>query len=392
MRYLKLSISLILSVIGLAVYFITIPRIDEDELVHLTVQAGDEAILDDYSFNGYIHSYGSFTLTNEGILVPANLPYLEMLDASDDMEIMKLKETYPDFVNKLTYGTNTSSYLISTDEEYLTSVHFEYQSDTFSEIYSRLFFRALNKETNKIEEDFVTRELGSNIFYASIVGINENYPVVDVLIDTRLSNHSNENFETGELSLVSYNFETKNMTETVLLESPNYIEQVVYTAVHNNESIQAFRSVDPETNKEIIYLVDYDKDAIIKREIPGERLVVSDDSRLYSIVETTLVEYDKTSQEKVGEVDLAMDFKEKKNMDFAMNELFILDGKLFVLNNNEMDEDDSETNQIKPTDLVVYDISTGEILVEAQFTYDGTEQVGAWAASIDQIKQSPTKD
>ena len=87
-----------------------------------------------------------------------------------------------------------------------------------------------------------------------------------------------------------------------------------------------------------------------------------------------------------------MDFKEKKNMDFAMNELFILDGKLFVLNNNEMDEDDSETNQIKPTDLVVYDISTGEILVEAQFTYDGTEQVGAWAASIDQIKQSPTKD
>lgn len=385
MRYLKLSISLILSVIGLAVYFITIPRIDEDELVHLTVQAGNEAILDDYSFNGYIYDYSSFRLTNEDILVPANLPYLEMLDAKQEMDIMMLKETYPDFMNELVYGINTYSYTISTDEEYLTSAHFQYQSGTFSEIYSKLHFRALNKETNKIEEEFATREFKSNISYASIIGINQNYPNVDVLIDTRRS-------EKSELSLVSYNFETKNMTETVLFESPNYIEPVIYTTAHNNESIQAFRSIDSETDKEVIYLIDYDKDAIIKREIPGERLVVSDDSRLYSIVETTLVEYDKTSQEKVGEVDLAMDFKEKKNMDFAMNELFILDGKLFVLNNNEMDEDDSETNQIKPTDLVVYDISTGEILVEAQFTYDGTEQVGAWAASIDQIKQSPTKD
>lgn len=391
MRYLKLSISLILSVIGLAVYFVTVPQIDEDELVHLTVQAGNEEILDDYSFNGYIYNYSSFSLTNEDILVPANLPYLEMLDAREEMEIMMLKETYPDFVNKLAYGTNTYSYLISADEEYLTSAHFEYQSNVFSEIYSKLQFRALNKETNKIEEDFVTRELGSNIFYASIVGINENYPVVDVLIDTRLSNHSNENFEVSELSLISYNFETKNMTETVLLKTPDYIEPVVYTAVHHNESIQAFRSFDSETSEEVSYLVDYDKDAIIKREAAGERLIVSDDSRLYSIVDTTLVEYDKTSQEKVSEVDLTMDFKENKNMDFAMNELFILDGKLFVLNNNEI-EDDSERNQIRPTDLVVYAISTGEILVEGQFTYGGTEQVGAWAASIDQIKQSPTKD
>lgn len=394
MRYLKLSISLILSVIGLAVYFVTVPRIDEDELVQLTVQAGDEAVLDDYSFNGYIHNYSSFSLTNEDILVPANLPYLEMLDAREEMEIMMLKETYPDFVNKLAYGANTYSYLISADEKYLTSTHFEYQSGAFSEIYSKLHFRALNKETNEIEEDFVTRELGSNIFYASIVGIKEDYPNVDVLIDTRLSNQSNENYEISELSLVSYNFETKNMTETVLLETPDYIEPVVYNAVHNNESIQAFRSYDSEANEEVISLVDYDKDTIIKREIAGERLIVSDDSRLYGIVETTLVEYDKTSQEKVSEVDLAMDFIEKKKLDFTMNELFILDGKLFVLNNNEMDEvnEDSVTNQIKPTDLVVYAISTGEILAEAQFTYGGTEQVGAWAASIDQIKKSPTKD
>lgn len=76
MRYLKLSISLILSVIGLAVYFITIPRVDEDELVHLTVQAGDEAILEDYSFDGYIYDYSSFMLTGEDILVPENLPFL----------------------------------------------------------------------------------------------------------------------------------------------------------------------------------------------------------------------------------------------------------------------------------------------------------------------------
>lgn len=392
MRYLKLSISLILSVIGLAVYFITIPRIDEDELVHLTVQAGDEAILDDYSFNGYIHSYGSFTLTNEGILVPANLPYLEMLDASDDMEIMKLKETYPDFVNKLTYGTNTSSYLISADEEYLTSAHFEYQSGTYSEVYSKLYLRVLNKETNEIKEDFITRDIGATIYYASIAGVYVDYPNVDVLIDTRLDNQSNEYFEKGELSLVSYNFETKNMTETVLIEAPDYFEPLHYASVLNNQSKQAFLSVDPETNNEVGFLVDYDKDILITLGTTDGNLVISDDNRLYRVVEKTLVEYDETGQEKVSEVDLAIDFNEKKNMDFTMNELFMIDGKLFVLNNSETYHDNSEINQITPTDLIVYDISTGEILVDAQFTYDGIKQVGAWGSDIDWVKKIPTKD
>ena len=52
MRYLKTIISLVLSVVGLLIYFITIPRIDGDDLVQLTVLAGDDHSIVDYSFNG----------------------------------------------------------------------------------------------------------------------------------------------------------------------------------------------------------------------------------------------------------------------------------------------------------------------------------------------------
>ena len=391
MRYLKLSISLILSVIGLAVYFITIPRVDEDELVHLTVQAGDEAILEDYSFDGYIYDYSSFMLTGEDILVPENLPFLQRLDAIGDMEVMLLKEDYPDFINVLTYSPDIYSYLISAGEAYLSSAHFEYQSGTYSEIYSALNIRALNKETNEIEEDVVTREIGSNIYYASIVGIYENYPVVDVLVDTRIGDYNQNNTEKSELSLISYNFETKNMTETVLLDTSGYIEPLRYTSVYTNEAIIPYFTFDSETNEEKSYLVNFEKDTMDQLEGPRKNLIVSDENRLYAIEDATLVGYDDISAEKISEVVLSTDFAEKKNIDFSMNELFIMDGKLFAVNNQEMNVE-PERDNIRPTDLVVYDIVTGEILVEAQFTFDGTEQVGAWAARIDLIKKIPTKD
>lgn len=391
MRYLKLTISLILSAIGLAVYFITIPQIDEDELVHLTVQAGDEAILENYYFDGYIYDYSSFTLNGDDVFTPANLPFLQQLDATDDMDMMLLKEDYSDFINELIFGPNILTYLISNGEDYLSSAHFEYQSGTYSEIYSALTIRTLNKETNKIEEDVVTRETRSNVYYASIVGIYENYPVVDVLVDTRIGDPTNEFNETTELSLISYNFETKNMTESVVLDTKEYLEPQRYASVYSNQSIMAFSAFDSETSAEKSYLMDFEKNTMVQREGPRERLVVSDDSRLYSIEETTLVAYSEMHTERVREVSLSMDFAEKKNMDFSMNELFILDSKLFVVNNNDT-TDETQRDNIKPTDLVVYDITTGEILVEGQFNFDGTEQVDAWATSIDLIKETPTKD
>ena len=79
MRYLKISISLVLSVVGLLIYFITIPRIDGDDLVQLTVLAGDDHSIVDYSFNGYIYNFSSFSLTEDDLLVTGTLPIMMRL-------------------------------------------------------------------------------------------------------------------------------------------------------------------------------------------------------------------------------------------------------------------------------------------------------------------------
>ena len=112
MRYLKTIISLVLSVVGLLIYFITIPRIDGDDLVQLTVLAGDDHSIVDYSFNGYIYDFSSFSLTEDDLLVTGTLPFLEKLDATEDMDLMMLTEDYPDFVYPLMYGPNIQSFAV----------------------------------------------------------------------------------------------------------------------------------------------------------------------------------------------------------------------------------------------------------------------------------------
>lgn len=392
MRYLKLSISLILSVIGLVVYFVTIPRIDEDELVHLTALAGDESILDDYYFNGYISNYSSFAITDEDILVPGNLPFLERLDASDDMDIMILREDYPNFVDTLTYNTNTHSYLISSDDDYLASAHFEYQSGMYAEIYSKLLLRTLNKETNEIVEDKIPRNQGSNVYYTSIIGIYENYPEISVLLDTRMGGPMDDYAsDTGEISLVSYNFETKNLLEEVLVKTPSYLDTSYYSSVHYNTALQVFYSIDYETEAPITYIMNYGTGEMTRRDVSGERLIVSDDSRLYNVVGNTLIEMNEAG-DVLNDVEFSTDFKELKPVDFEMSYLHIIDDQLFVLDNNQSAEPEEEDAEIKPTNLVVYDISTGEILVEALFTYDEAHNIESQNAYVDMILKNTSKD
>lgn len=391
MRYLKTIISLVLSVVGLLIYFITIPRIDGDDLVQLTVLAGDDHSIVDYSFNGYIHNFSSFSLTEDDLLVTGTLPFLEKLDATEDMDLMMLTEDYSDFVYPLMYGPNTQSYAVSSDRDYLTSAHFEYQNSSYSDIYSRLYLRALNKETNEIIEDEITRNAGSNVYHASIYGVYENYPEISLLLETRAGGpRDNYDRDNGTYSLVSYNFETKNMTEEILLETQDYLETTLYSMVHKNQLRQVFYSIDSITEEPRTYIMNYETGQLTELETANTGLFVSDDNRLYHIADDTLVEIDEEGT-VVNEVDLSEDYKELKNIDFESSIHYIYADKLFVLSNDYSDDYD-ENLPIKPTDLAIFNVSTGDLITEAQFTYGETNQMGARNVNIGSISKRPSKD
>ena len=391
MRYLKTIISLVLSFVGLLIYFITIPRIDGDDLVQLTVLAGDDHSIVDYSFNGYIYNFSSFSLTEDDLLVTGTLPFLEKLDATEDMDLMMLTEDYPDFVYPLMYGPNIQSYAVSSDRDYLTSAHFEYQNSSHSDLYSRLYLRALNKETNEIIEDEITRNAGSNVYYASIYGVYEKYPEISLLLETRAGGpRDHYDTDNGTYSLVSYNFETKSITEEILLETQDYLGTMLYSMVHKNQSRQVFYSADSITQEPRTYIMNYETGQLTELETAYTGLFVSDDNRLYHIADDTLVEIDEEDT-LVNEVYLSEDYKELKNIDFESSIHYIYADKLFVLSNDYSDDYD-ENLPIKPTDLAIFNVSTGDLITEAQFTYGETNQMGAWNVNIESISKSPSKD
>lgn len=391
MRYLKTIISLVLSVVGLLIYFITIPRIDGDDLVQLTVLAGDDHSIVDYSFNGYIYNFSSFSLTEDDLLVTGTLPFLEKLDATEDMDLMMLTEDYPDFVYPLMYGPNIQSYAVSSDRDYLTSAHFEYQNSSYSDLYSRLYLRALNKETNEIIEDEIARNAGSNVYYASIYGVYEKYPEISLLLETRAGGpRDHYDTDNGTYSLVSYNFETKSITEEILLETQDYLGTMLYSMVHKNQSREVFYSADSITQEPRTYIMNYETGQLTELETAYTGLFVSDDNRLYHIADDTLVEIDEEGT-VVNEVDLSEDYKELKNIDFESSIHYIYADKLFVLSNDYSDDYD-ENLPIKPTDLAIFNVSTGDLITEAQFTYGKTNQMGAWNVNIESISKSPSKD
>lgn len=387
MRYIKLSMSLIISMIGLVVYFVTIPQIDEDKFVELTVLAGDEELLDDYYFNGYVYNYGSYHLTTDDILIPNNLPYLQGLDATEDIEIELLNRNYPEFAKAL-----NSAYAISEGENYLTSAYFNYDYKTYTEMHNQLQLSIMNKETKEIVEETVQRDNNSRVLYVEIAGIYESYPEVHVLINARNYVETNSYSEESHLSLVSYNFETKNMTEKTLLKEEEYIDSASYNRSKPNQPVQLFLSSDYDTQIDQVYLVDYVKGEIHNWKSNGGTYLLSDDNRIYNVIENKLTEYDETGQNIINEISLATDFKNGRDNFFANGQPYILDDKLFYLSNDYSTSNEVGATKFKPTHVVVYDMASGEILTEVQFDFEGTTQVGAMDAGVDFIGKYTSKD
>src|SRR5699024_7569883 len=106
MRKLILVISSLIALVGIFIYFISFQSVDEEALIHLTVESGNKELLDDIYFNVYLYDYGSFHVNNKkGVTTNENLPYLEKIDASEDQTLNNLLEKYPQFMHEVVYNS-----------------------------------------------------------------------------------------------------------------------------------------------------------------------------------------------------------------------------------------------------------------------------------------------
>ena len=219
MRHIKLIISSLIAMVGIIIYFVSIPTINEETLVHLTVEAGNEELLDDIYFTGFLQGanyYNSFQMNSDQDLVTyENLPFFEKLDASPNQSLNILQEKYPEVVNELNYNNKINDFYILNSEDELISAYFKISDSNYYMNHSTVYLNALNKETNESTENEIARENYPDGDYVNIVGMYEEYPVVKILYNT-----STWNMDTGEkskLTVGEYNFETKDYSENSLL-------------------------------------------------------------------------------------------------------------------------------------------------------------------------------
>src|SRR5699024_8204615 len=182
MRKTKLVISSLIALVGIFIYFISVPSVDEEALIHLTVEAGNEELLDDIYFNGYLYDYGSFRVNDkEGVNTNENLSYLEKLDATENQSLNILLEKYPDLIHEIIYDSQLADYYLLNSKDQLISGYFKMNDVNYYVDYSTVYLSTLNKETNEMIEDTIQRESELDSDNISIIGMYEEYPVVKIL-------------------------------------------------------------------------------------------------------------------------------------------------------------------------------------------------------------------
>src|SRR5699024_3685988 len=290
----KLIISSLIAVFGIIIYFVSIPTINKDDLVKLTVEAGDENLLDDVYFNGYLYDFSLFHWdSHEGVTANETLPYLEGLDAAEDQSLRILQKDYPDFINPLLYDTNINLYYVLNSGNRLLSGYFENYEDNYYVDASTVHLNILNKETNEEISEKVERENYPEGDQVDIVGLYEEYPVIKILYTTTSWN-SEYSVEKSNLSVGEYNLETKNYKETSLLNDNGNIYDYnsnFYKAKNNKNQIINYYPYNiydkpEETNRSngpTSYLYHYVEDTFIPLKDSMAKYLNRNDNQVFSL-------------------------------------------------------------------------------------------------------------
>ena len=395
----KLLISSLIAVFGIIIYFVSIPTINEEDLVKLTVEAGDEKLLDDVYFNGYLYDYSLFHWdSHEGVTANETLPYLEGLDAAEDQSLRILQKDYPDFINPLLYDTNINQFYVLNSGNRLLSGYFENYEDNYFVDASTVHLNILNKETNEEISEKVEREHYPEGDQVNLVGLYEEYPVVKILYTTTSWNPE-YSVEKSNLSVGEYNLETKNYKETSLMnENGDFYDYNSNFYKAKNNKIQII-NYSPyvvydeheeinDSNGATSYLYNFVEDTFTPLKDSMAKYFIGNDNQVFSLTnegeELILRQYNQTG-EKV-EQETVLDNESPINLYeedlYSITE--IIDDQLFIAQSAT----DERSNQgIPPTDLQVFDLHSGEKLLTGKIEYDTDSEVNALEGYIHSIGQ-----
>ncbi|SHE66745.1 hypothetical protein SAMN02745249_00881 [Atopostipes suicloacalis DSM 15692] len=393
----KLLISSLIAVFGIIIYFVSIPTINEEDLVKLTVEAGDEKLLDDVYFNGYLYDYSLFHWDSyEGVTANETLPYLEGLDAAEDQSLRILQKDYPDFINPLLYDTNINLYYVLNSGNRLLSGYFENYEDNYYVDASTVHLNILNKETNEEISEKVERENYPEGDQVDIVGLYEEYPVVKILYTTTSWN-SEYSVEKSNLSVGEYNLETKNYKETSLLnDNGNFYDYSSNFYKAKNNKIQIINYYpynvydEPEetngSNGPTSYLYHFVEDTFIPLKDSMAKYFIGNDNQVFSLTnegeELILRQYNQTGEKVEQETVLDNEFPISLYEEDQYPIVEVINDRLFIA---QSATDEISDQKILPTDLQVFDLHSGESLLTGKIDYDTASEVNALEGYIDSI-------
>lgn len=386
MRKISLIVSVLLGFIGTVVYFVTIPTVDEEALVNIVVEAGDEKALEDIYFNGYLYDYSDFQVTQEGVHTTKGLSYLENLDAPLEMDLQMLQKDYPEFINQLIYNPNIYSKNLVFSDSYLTSAHFESSEGNYRIETEKIHLSLYEKETEEIHSTIINRSNEMQEDSIDVIGIYEDYPTIKLLLS---ANNWPNNYEEGtsRVLLGEYNFETKVYNEKELIEKEGSFF-ADYVSPNQKAVLFNHYSESEEGN----YLLDYDSGVLTSLETEGKVLLLDEESNLFALADnegqSVLQTYDMLDGgglEAVQEVALATAFDLTLNQEeFALIEAKLIGDYLYVIQNQENFESNGE---VLPALIQVFNRSTGENALNGLIQFDEKNEIQARSGFIDSIGQ-----
>lgn len=389
MRKINLLIASAIGIIGLLVYFLSMPTLNEDALVDIQVKAGDEKLLEDFYFSGDIYDFTSYYTVNGETTTYEGLSYLEQLDTPYSTDLGFLQKKYPEFINKLLYGNNFWDYTLLNSEKYLMTTGFTTVDDGFNINPNVILMDLLNKESGEIEEETINRDNFPRGDWYSILATHEEYPVFKFLFEAETWTNDAVGTE-STLTLGEYNIETKNYSEKHLTsDMGDFYLYGNYSQVGDTQNIHLLSTVDNQTGLETIsHLVNFEDGSIHPIEQTDRKYFVGDDGNLYALENEDgslfLRQYDYSNEETLSEVELDTDLSLDLSSEYSPLITELRDGKLYIVI-NQVNESMREED-MKPSLFQIFDSLTGESLLSGVAEYNADGEVSDIVeGSIDQI-------
>lgn len=387
MRHKNLIISSLLALVGIFAYFISIPNVDEDSLVKVKVEAGDETLLNDLYFNGSIYDYGSFQINKDGIETREQLSYLEKLDTPSNPTLSIFQQQYPEFMNGFLHGSSIADFYLLNSGGHLISGDFRFGENSYYIDYSTVYFSAIDKETNKLVADKVNRGKVKEGDHISVIGMYEEYPVIKAIYHTDIWTQ-NTNEDTSILTIAEYNFETKTYTEETIenMEGDFYAYSFNPHGADNNQlQIITHNSLkNGGVNTPSYYVYNYADNTFTPLEESNRHYFV-ENGQLYSLEgdgqKYVLKTYNQKGDKVVQETNLDVEIPLMLMTDYPLLNTEIIDNRLYIVQSQLTDS----AIDVQPTPFQVLNIESGESLLMGEIQFNPESKVNATEVIIDEI-------